>query len=76
MRLGFVVYYLPDSWKNTSKSYISVKVNKAEVMRLDYRNLTNQAVSRCAAFEQNRAAKIELFSDKLPPNDYSAAIEF
>jgi len=71
-----MLYYLPNSWKPNSKGYISVKVNRVEVMRLDYRNLTNAGVIRCLAFKNNRTAKIEIFSDKIVHSDSAVLIEF
>jgi len=45
-------------------------------MKLDYRNMTNLGVTRCLAFKDKRAAKIEIFSSKIVHNDNSAVVEF
>ncbi len=58
LQVGFALYYLPAAWNSSTKSYISVKINKKEVMRIGYRNLTNVGVNRCLAFKDRRAAKI------------------
>ena len=58
------------------KDYLSVRLNKIEVMRIDYCNLTNIGTTRCTAFKTNRTAKIELFSKKIVHNDNSALLQF
>ncbi len=58
LQLGFELYYFPGAWNSSSKSYISVTINKIEVMRVGFRNLSNLGVSRCLAFKEKRAAKI------------------
>ena len=45
-------------------------------MKLDYRNMTNLGVTRCLAFKEKRASKIEIISNKIVHSDNIAVIEF
>ena len=44
-------------------------------MRLDYQNLTNQAVAKCSVFGPDMA-RIEIFSDKIVHNDNVVNLEW
>jgi hypothetical protein len=76
VQVGFTLYFNPAHWNQNTLEKIRVKINKAEVLTVDYRNLTSSATDRCKEFKGERIARVSLLSQVMVQLSSVLNVEF